>query len=189
MVRRVKPFKEPRLSAQEATIGRAIRALAAFFRRDQSERSPTLRKMLADPKLGPRHARLLSELSPGARSVGELAERLGVRISTASQLVGELRRAALVMVEPDPDDRRRLQVRMRAPVQRDLDAFMSERIGPLRRALAGLDARERLAFVKGLALWGNAVEEAAAGQTRPIRVDRDKSTRVRRRPATTDRLR
>ena len=118
--------------------------------------------MVRDPTLGPRHARVLHELRDGALSVSEIAARLEVEISTASQLAGELRRAGLTSAARDPSDARRVLVSAKPSVLRDVVAFFGRRIHPMRAALASLDTRERAAFVKGLRAWVAALDASSS---------------------------
>lgn len=99
--------------------------------------------MVRDPSLGPRHARVLYELRDAPLSVGEIAARLGVELSTASQLTAELRRAKLVDAKRDPSDARRVVISAKKSVKDEVTAFFESRIDPIRQALDGLSERER----------------------------------------------
>lgn len=112
--------------------------------------------------LGERHMRVLISLSSGQQSVGQLSSQLGVTLSTASLLVGELSRAGFVVRTEDPDDRRRTIVDLAPEYSHEVSKFMAARTGLLRTALEQLEARERTAFVKGLRAVVAAFESGAA---------------------------
>lgn len=121
--------------------------------------------MVRRPDLGPRHVRVLGELREGPLSVGEIAKRLGIELSTASQLTGELRRARMLRAERDPNDSRRVLVSTRLDVQREVTEFFERWIDPMRQALSALSEVEREAFVKGLRLWVSALPSPTAAST------------------------
>jgi DNA-binding MarR family transcriptional regulator len=161
MVRTVKRKETPRdaddLTAEERERGMLVRALAAHFRNETADHSETIQRMVRDPSLGPRHVRLLYELRDAPLSVGEVAARLGVELSTASQLAGELRRAGIVRAQRDRRDARRVVLSMRGRVRTEVAEFMERRVEPLRAAIASLSEREAKAFLKGLRAWVDAL--------------------------------
>lgn len=112
--------------------------------------------------LGERHMRVLISLSSGQQSVGQLSAQLGVTLSTASLLVGELSRAGFVVRTEDPNDRRRTIVDLAPEYRHEVSKFMAARTGLLRSALERLEPRERTAFVKGLRAVVAAFESVAA---------------------------
>jgi DNA-binding MarR family transcriptional regulator len=110
--------------------------------------------------LGPRHMPVLMAVALDRdRSVSELAEGLGLSVSTVSLLVGELSRAGLVERIEDERDRRRTLVRLHGDHDAEVSAWMQERIAPVRRALDRLPAAARDHFLEG---WRVLAEEAGA---------------------------
>jgi DNA-binding MarR family transcriptional regulator len=99
---------------------------------------------------GPRHlpAMMIAYLE-GPLSVSELAEEIGLSVATTSLLVGELDRAGLVERREDEEDRRRTLVTVDEGVGRDVDAWIRERVEPLRRALERLSPEARAHFMEG----------------------------------------
>jgi DNA-binding MarR family transcriptional regulator len=100
--------------------------------------------------------------SSGPHSVGQLSSRLGVTLSTASLLVGELSRAGFVVRAEDPNDRRRTIVDLAPEYSHEVGNFVAGRAGPIRSALEQLEPEERSAFVKGLRNLVAAFEAGAA---------------------------
>jgi DNA-binding MarR family transcriptional regulator len=82
-----------------------------------------------------------------------------LKMTTASLVATELERAGMVARERDPDDRRRVLLR----VNPRLASFISERrLAPMRRMMAALDARERAALIKALGLFADEIERGAS---------------------------
>ena len=108
---------------------------------------------------GPRHlpAMMMAYLE-GPLSVSELAEEIGLSVATTSLLVGELDRAGLVERREDEQDRRRTLVTVDELVGRDVDAWVQERVEPLRRTLERLSPEARAHFMQG---WRVLDEESA----------------------------
>src|SRR5690606_4111859 len=80
-----------RLSAQELDALSHVPLISASFRRAHSDMPDALRATFQAHGLGPRHGAILTQLMAGEpASVTDLARRLGVSLSTASQLVGDL---------------------------------------------------------------------------------------------------
>jgi DNA-binding MarR family transcriptional regulator len=85
---------------------------------------------------------LFQHLVAGPRTIGSLAERLGVTQQAASKAVADLERRGYVRREPDPDDRRvrrvALTARGKAAIEAGrrhraaLEAELAERLGPRR---------------------------------------------------------
>jgi DNA-binding MarR family transcriptional regulator len=107
--------------------------------------------------LGPRHAPAVMAVAfEGELSVSDLAEMLGLSLSTTSLLVGELSRAGIVDRAEDERDRRRTIVRLNEHYRADAEAWLQERLVPFRRALRRLTAPERAGFLEG---WRVLAEE------------------------------
>nr|WP_280438805.1 MarR family transcriptional regulator [Nocardia cyriacigeorgica] len=124
---------------------------------------PPLRATFQTHGLGPRHGAILTQLMAGEpASVTDLARRLGVSLSTASQLVGDLARADLVLREEDPRNRRRTLVSIAAAVRPIFEQFLAVRSAALLRAIARLEPADRPAFLAGLAAWAQEEQMVTA---------------------------
>jgi DNA-binding MarR family transcriptional regulator len=114
--------------------------------------------------LGPRHVPVLmtvaleGELSEGELSVSDLAHKLELSLSATSLMVGELSRAGLLERAEDEHDRRRTIVRVAEPYRRGVEAWLQERLDPMRRTLERLSPRARAHFLEG---WRILHEEAS----------------------------
>jgi DNA-binding MarR family transcriptional regulator len=103
----------------------------------------------------------------GPRTVGQIADELGLTLPAASKLARDLEDHTLVYRREHPDDRRRTLVDLNALTQKQVLAWIGRRDRPLAQALAGLSAAEREAFLKGLRSLAEAlVEESACGPVR-----------------------
>ncbi|WP_261558131.1 MarR family winged helix-turn-helix transcriptional regulator [Frankia tisae] len=143
-----------RPTAQELDVLKHVPLLAAYFQRARTEMPPELRGIFDAHGLTARHGAVLTQLLTGKpASVTELAACLGVSLSTASQLVGNLGDAGVVDRREDPSNRRRTLVSLRERYRPAVELFIATRSAPLLRALAGLSARDREGFVAGLAAW------------------------------------
>lgn len=66
-------------------------------------------------------------------SVGYLADRLHIQHHSAVELVDRLAEAGLVVRKPDPDDRRRIRLRLTRSAQRLLEQLSASHLLELRR--------------------------------------------------------
>ncbi|WP_018654948.1 MarR family winged helix-turn-helix transcriptional regulator [Actinomadura flavalba] len=147
---------DPDLLALVMLLGRVAKSLK---RPGDGPGPPEFIVRAKEQGLGPRHVPVMVSLTlTGPSAVGEIAGRLGLGAATASQLVGELLRAGLVVREVDPDDRRRAIIDVAPAWQETARAFASTKLAAARTALDGLDAAERRAFLKGLRLFVEASE-------------------------------
>jgi DNA-binding MarR family transcriptional regulator len=122
-----------------------------------------LRSLFLDTPLGPRHIPALAYVAmDGPLSVSELANALQLRLTAASQIVGELARAGLVERREDENDRRRTIVEVDPSARPEIDRWLESRTRPMRQALTQLRSTERRAFLKALRLLAS---ELAAGET------------------------
>ena len=121
-----------------------------------------------EPPLGRRHIAVLAHIATeGPRTVGQIADELGLTLPAASKLARDLEDHTLVYRREHPDDRRRTLVDLNALTQKQVLAWIGRRDRPLAQALAGLSAAEREAFLKGLRSLAEAlVEESACGPVR-----------------------
>jgi DNA-binding transcriptional ArsR family regulator len=94
------------------------------------------RGVATDVQVSPGHIQVLIALARGPRSVGKLAEELGVSPPAATQLVDKLAEHGMVDRHNDPEDRR----------------IVGDRRRPLHDAMSKMTDEEALAFVKGLRL-------------------------------------
>jgi DNA-binding MarR family transcriptional regulator len=107
----------------------------------------------------PRHvAALMQIVADEGLSVSTLASRLGVSLATASQVVTDLEASDLVERVEDASDRRRTLLRV-ADSHRELaDALLDTRLRPVQRALDRMRPAEQRAFVRGLELVAEELE-------------------------------
>ncbi|WP_158894120.1 MarR family winged helix-turn-helix transcriptional regulator [Amycolatopsis anabasis] len=138
--------------------------LATFFRRVHGEMPEPLRETFQRHGLSARHGAVLTQLLAGEpASVSELAKRLHVSLSTASELVGDLSRAGLVARHEDPGNRRRTLVTLAAEHRPAFESFIAVRSAPLLRALARLSPRDQAGFLAGLSEWAYEVQSQHTG--------------------------
>jgi DNA-binding MarR family transcriptional regulator len=100
--------------------------------------------------LSPRHVAALEHLRDGPLSVGTLAERLGLSLSTVSGALAELDQAGLVQRSADQADRRRTIVQIRPESRLAVEDWLDGASAPLARVLDRLDTGERAAFIKAM---------------------------------------
>jgi len=135
--------------------------LSPYFRPSlvHEEMPARLRAVFDAQRLTPRHGAVLPQLlAPAPLTVGELAQRLRLSLSTASELVGALARAGLVERTVDPANRRRTIVTLAPEHRGDVEQFIAARSAPLLRALDGLSPRDRDGFLAGLTAWAREIQ-------------------------------
>ncbi|GHF55741.1 hypothetical protein GCM10010218_41610 [Streptomyces mashuensis] len=153
----------PRLPTPEETeaIG-LVPLLSPYIRHAREEMPASLRATFDSHGLTARHGAVLPQLlAEQPLAVSELARRMRVSLSTASELVGALSRAGLVVRGEDPANRRRTLVALADEHREAVAEFIAARSGPLLRALDSLSPRDRAGFVAGLTAW--AREAQASG--------------------------
>lgn len=91
-------------------------------------------------------------------SVTTLSGRLGVSLATASQVVTDLEAAALVERIEDPTDRRRTLVQVADTHRAMAAAVLDTRLRPVQRALDRMRPIDQRAFVRGLELVAEELE-------------------------------
>ncbi len=129
------------------------------MRRWQDRAAPATRGPLT-----PRHVAALEQLRGGPVTVGELADRLGLTMSTVSGVLADLDRAGLVERRPDPADRRRTIVEV-APAQAGLiGQWLDGAAMPLARVLNQLTPAEQEVFVKAMNLLEAELQEQDTGR-------------------------
>jgi DNA-binding MarR family transcriptional regulator len=107
----------------------------------------------------PRHvAALMQVVADEGLSVSTLADRLGVSLATASQVVTDLEASALVERVEDPTDRRRTLVQVADTHRALADALLDTRLRPVQRALDRMRPAEQRAVLRGLELVAEELE-------------------------------
>jgi DNA-binding MarR family transcriptional regulator len=100
--------------------------------------------------LGPRHVAALEQLRDGPLSVGALASRLGLTLSTVSGVLAGLDRAGFVDRSADQADRRRTIVQIAPGARPAVLEWLDGAAAPLARVLDRLGPDERAAFLKAM---------------------------------------
>lgn len=103
-----------------------------------------------DVHVSPGHVQILMALARGPRSVGELADALGVTRPAATQLVDKLVEHGMVERRHDADDRRVVLVDYVPGMHEVARRIMESRRSRLLRAMEPLTDQEARAFLKGL---------------------------------------
>ena len=121
-----------------------------------------------EPRLTRRHMAVLAQIgTEGERTVGELAQELGLSLPAASKLTTELEELSLVHRREHVDDRRRTVVDLNALTSDRVRAWLEQRDRPFVKTLSALTPDEREAFLKGLRTLADAlVEESGDGPFR-----------------------
>jgi DNA-binding MarR family transcriptional regulator len=157
-------------TTQVRELRRVLRlVLRGLWRRRR--RPPELLALVDDdgPPIGPRHVALLVYVgTEGARTVGQLADELGLSLPAASTLARDLARHDLVRRSEAEDDKRRTVVDLHPANEQQVRAWLERRDEPLRATLAALAPAERAAFLKGLETLANELmKESRCGSVRP----------------------
>ncbi len=118
------------------------------------------RGVATDVQVSPGHIQVLIALTRGPRSVGQLAEELGVSPSAATQLVDKLAEHGMVDRHHDPADRRVVLVDYVAGMHEVAGRIVGDRRRPLHDAMSRMTDGEVLAFVKGLRLLAESLGAA-----------------------------
>lgn len=141
---------EPDGSAHSALCLRLMQLfprVSRGMRRFQDHSAP------GDPAhLSPRHIAALEQLRGEMLTVGELATRLGLTMSTVSGVLADLDHAGLIERHPDPADRRRTIVQICADKRKVVTQWLDGAAGPLARVLDRLSPAEQQAFLKAMDL-------------------------------------
>jgi DNA-binding MarR family transcriptional regulator len=117
------------------------------MRRWQHQASPA-----TEASLSSRHGAALEELRGGPRTVGDLAERLGLSLPTVSGVLADLDRAGYIERQPDPADRRRTIVQIATANAPLITQWLDGAASPIARVLDKLDAAEQQTFLKAMSL-------------------------------------
>jgi DNA-binding MarR family transcriptional regulator len=100
--------------------------------------------------LSPRHVAVLEQLRDGPLTVGTLAVRLELTLSTVSGVLADLDRAGFVTREADAGDRRRTVVQIAPDKTAQIRDWLDGAADPLARVFRRLDPAERDAFLKAM---------------------------------------
>jgi len=100
--------------------------------------------------LGPRHVAVLEQLRDGPLTVGTLAARLDLTLSTVSGVLADLDRAGFIVRQADARDRRRTIVQITPGQNAQIEEWLDGAAQPLARVLDRLDPQERAAFLKAM---------------------------------------
>jgi DNA-binding MarR family transcriptional regulator len=119
--------------------------VARGMRRSQDQAAPR-----TPAPLGPRHVAALEQLRGGPLTVGSLAARLDLTLSTVSNILADLDRAGLVTRSADPADRRRTIARITPARQALTEDWLDGAAAPLARVLDRLSPAERETFLKAM---------------------------------------
>jgi DNA-binding MarR family transcriptional regulator len=160
----------PRWNPEVQELRRLLRlVLRGLWRRRRPPAELARVLSAGGPPIGRRHIALLVHIgTEGERTVGQLADELGLSLPAASRLARDLEEHNLVHRREAIEDKRRTVVDLNALTEKDVRAWLDRREEPLRATLAALDASERAAFLKGLrALADELMRESACGSLRP----------------------
>jgi DNA-binding MarR family transcriptional regulator len=156
--------KPDQLEELRRSLRRVMRGL--WQRRRPSE--DLLALVHGDRRLSRRHIAVLAQIgTEGERTVGELAQELGLSLPAASKLARELEDSSLVHRREDADDRRRTVVALNTLTSERVRTWLENRDRPFSRTLSALTPEEREAFLKGLSTLADALmEESPDGPLR-----------------------
>jgi DNA-binding MarR family transcriptional regulator len=139
------PAIEESLDELSSLLWETFRGLKQSSPAPQELRDPATRG-----SLGPRHMpALLAVAAAGPLSVSELAQRLGLSLSTTSGIVGQLSRADLLARAEDDADRRRTIVRLHEKYSDVIGTWAEQALAPLRGTLERLSPQARIHFMEG----------------------------------------
>ncbi|MCL4443724.1 MAG: MarR family winged helix-turn-helix transcriptional regulator [Actinobacteria bacterium] len=147
----VKDLTTPAESADRASIEAVdifllIVHLARELRCYASQIPDDVRDMVKGAGLAPRHIHALIQVgAAGQLSVSQLADRLGVALTTASLLASQLAAVGLVERKEDPDDHRRTLIKVPERFGGYTSVMFNAMLAPIDRTIASTDAAERLA--------------------------------------------
>lgn len=145
---------------QSISSEQAQKVLMSLFTISRLLRPSGIRNLATkgDPP-APRHVIALFHLATkGPMSVGELANTLGVTLTTASLSVTQMAAANLVIRSEDPLDHRRTIVSISSKLQPIVEEVLTTKLQTLHRALAVLGPKRSENLVKDLDLLLQTLE-------------------------------
>lgn len=105
--------------------------------------SPGTLGLIDGNRIAPRHVQVLIHLGEhGQLSVSEIAQRLGVNLTTASLSVAQLAQAGFVERNEDPEDHRRTIVKIADHYRHISERIVNEKITPLQRSLTSMGPKK-----------------------------------------------
>jgi DNA-binding MarR family transcriptional regulator len=149
----------PAVSAEATELFIALGGVLKQLRRSPLPRSQA-DKDAFQGTAAPRHISTWLQIAAhGPLSITELAERMQVALATVSLVVSDLSEMALIERTTDEADRRRTCVSV-TPAHRQLvSATLDHRLRPVQRTLDRLSEAERAAFIRGLVLLAEELNE------------------------------
>lgn len=114
--------------------------------------------------LGPRHVAALEQLRDGPLTVGALAARLDLTLSTVSGVLADLDRAGYVDRQADVGDRRRTIVQITPAKNAEIEEWLDGAAEPLARVLERLAPDEQAAFLKAMDMLEAELRTSDAGR-------------------------
>lgn len=102
--------------------------------------------------LGPRHVAALEQLRGEPLTVGALASRLDLTLSTVSGVLADLDRAGFVSRQADVSDRRRTIVQITPAKAAEIEQWLDGAARPMARVLDQLAPAEQAAFLKAMGM-------------------------------------
>lgn len=122
--------------------------------------------------LRPSHGYVFQHLIPGAKTIGELAERLGITAQGASKVVGELEQMGYVRRSPAPSDQRARVVELTDRAWGAIEATRADRArvnAEIKAALGDADFANLVAMLHRVADQTGALETMFGRRLRPPR--------------------
>jgi DNA-binding MarR family transcriptional regulator len=148
-------------SEQSTELFLALGAVIKRFRRHPLPAGERLNAAMQGRTPAPRHITALVQVATdGPIGMTDLAERLSISLATASQLVTELADWGLVERSTDDTDRRRTFVTVTPAHFATIRAMLDSRLRPLDRTLRRLEPDERAAFVRGLTVLAEELDNS-----------------------------
>ena len=142
---------EATAGTQQSALGlrlmQSFRRVARGLSRWQGCAAPT-----APVPLSPRHVTALEHILAGPLTVGDLAARLGLTLTTVSGVLADLDRAGLIERRTDPADRRRTIVGVSPGQAARIADWFDGAAAPLARVLDALTPAEQMVFLKAMEL-------------------------------------
>ena len=150
---------QPGHSAACLRLMQLLPRISRGMRRSQDRAAPQSRT-----PLGPRHVAALEQLREGPLTVGTLAARLDLTLSTVSGVLADLDRAGFIVRHADAADRRRTIVQITPAKNALIEQWLDGAAQPLARVLDRLDPQERAAFLKAMDMLEAELRAQDAGR-------------------------
>src|SRR4051794_25557439 len=161
-----RPARTAAASTEATELFIALGAVVKRLRRNPLPADEALREAMVGMAPAPRHITALVQVAAEDRlGMGELAERLSISLATTSQVVSDLADWGLVERSTDDTDRRRTYVTVAPEHQTTIRALLDSRLRPLDRTLRRLEPDERAAFVRGLAVLADELDQTTTTTT------------------------